>query len=74
VRAAMTGEITLTGEVLPVGGIREKVLGAKRYGMKRLILPKENASDVEELDPAWTGGLEFYFVEHFDEVVKLAIG
>jgi ATP-dependent Lon protease len=73
-RTAMTGEITLTGEVLPVGGIREKVLGAKRYGMKRLILPKENESDVEELDPTWTGGLEFFFVEHFDEVVELAIG
>ena len=73
-RLAMTGEITLTGEVLPVGGIREKVLAAKRYGMKTVLLPAENESDVEELDPAWTRGLKFHFVEHFDEVVKLVLG
>ena len=72
-RLAMTGEITLTGEVLPVGGIREKVLAAKRYGMKTVLLPSENASDVEELDPAWTRGLVFHFVEHFDEVVELVL-
>ncbi|MBC8403857.1 MAG: endopeptidase La [Planctomycetes bacterium] len=71
-RLAMTGEITLTGEVLPVGGIREKVLAAKRYGVKQLILPKANERDVKILDPEWTSGMSFHFVGHFNDVVDLA--
>jgi ATP-dependent Lon protease len=71
-RLAMTGEITLTGEVLPVGGIREKVLAAKRYGVKKLILPDQNQRDVKLLDPEWTRGMQFHFVGHFDQVAQLA--
>ena len=71
-RLAMTGEITLTGEVLPVGGIREKVLAAKRYGVKQVILPKANERDVKILDPEWTRGMTFHFVGHFNEVADLA--
>ena len=71
-RLAMTGEITLTGEVLPVGGIREKVLAAKRYGVKQVILPKANERDVKILDPEWTRGMNFHFVAHFNEVADLA--
>ncbi len=67
-RLAMTGEITLTGEVLPVGGIREKVLAAKRYGMRQVVVPEENRRDVKLLDPNWTGGLKFHFVSHYDQV------
>jgi len=70
-RLAMTGEITLTGEVLPVGGIREKVLAAKRSGVKQVLLPSQNEPDVEELDPNWTRGLTFHFVSHYDEVREL---
>jgi len=74
VRTAMTGEITLTGEVMPVGGIREKVLSAKRLGVKRVLLPVENRRDVEELEEAWTRGLAIHYVDHFEDVVKLAFG
>ncbi|MDA1259581.1 MAG: endopeptidase La [Planctomycetota bacterium] len=72
-RTAMTGEISLTGEVLPVGGIREKVLGAKRQGVRTVILPAENRSDVTEMDPAWTRGMRFLYVERFEDVAKLAL-
>ena len=71
-RTAMTGEITLTGEVLPVGGIREKVLAAKRLGIKTVLLPSENERDVTVLDEAWTKGLRFVYVSQFDEVLKAA--
>lgn len=71
-RLAMTGELTLTGEVLPVGGIREKVLVAKRRGIKRVVLPFENERDVRELDEGWTRGLEFLYVRRFDEVLAAA--
>ena len=70
----MTGEITLTGEVMPIGGVREKVLAAKRLGIKTVILPAENERDVKQLDASWTRGLRIEFVEHFTEVVKLAFG
>jgi ATP-dependent Lon protease len=73
-RVAMTGEITLTGEVMPIGGVREKVLAAKRLGIKTVILPAENERDVKQLDASWTRGLRIEFVEHFTEVVKLAFG
>jgi len=71
-RLAMTGEITLTGEVLPIGGVREKVLTARRRGIRTVILPVENERDVKELDPLWTRGLAFVFVSRFEEVEKAA--
>jgi ATP-dependent Lon protease len=74
VRTAMTGEITLTGEVMPVGGIREKVLSAKRLGVKRVLLPAENERDVQQLEEEWTRGLDIIHVEHFDGVVREAFG
>ena len=70
-RLAMTGEITLTGEVLAVGGIREKVLSAKRLGCRTVVLPDGNRRDVEQLDPAWTRGLKIQFVARFEDVVPL---
>lgn len=71
---AMTGEITLRGEVLPVGGISEKVLAAKRAGIKKVLLPKDNEKDIQEIDPSYLKGLQFHFVERVDEVLNLALG
>ncbi len=65
---AMTGELTLVGEVLPIGGVREKVLAAKRYGLKRVILPAENRRDVEELKPDLVKGVRFVYVDEYQEV------
>ncbi len=70
---AMTGELSLTGKVLPVGGIKEKVLAAKRAGIKTIILPKQNEKDLKEVPVAHRKGLKFYPVSHFDEVLKIAI-
>jgi ATP-dependent Lon protease len=70
---AMTGELSLTGKVLPVGGIKEKVLAAKRAGIKTVILPKQNENDLKEVPERHRKGLKFYPVEHFDEVLKIAI-
>jgi ATP-dependent Lon protease len=70
---AMTGELSLTGKVLPVGGIKEKVLAAKRAGIKNIILPKENEKDLKEVPERHRKGLSFYPVEHFDEVLKIAL-
>ncbi|MGZ8783034.1 MAG: endopeptidase La [Gaiellaceae bacterium] len=64
----MTGEITLTGQVLPIGGIREKVLAAERAGLTRVILPLENADDLEELPPETRRALEFVLVDHVEDV------
>ena len=69
---AMTGELSLTGKVLPVGGIKEKVLGAKRAGIKEIILPKDCEKDLSEVPERHRKGLKFYPVEHFDEVLKIA--
>jgi len=71
---AMTGELSLTGKVLPVGGIKEKVLAAKRAGIKTVILPKQNEKDLKEVPERHRKGLKFFPVEHFDEVLKIAIG
>ena len=70
---AMTGEITLRGRVLPVGGIKEKVLAAHRYGVKRVLLPMANKRDLEELPENIKKTMEFYPVSHLDEVLSLAL-
>ncbi|MBI4890349.1 MAG: endopeptidase La [Acidobacteria bacterium] len=70
---AMTGEITLTGRVLPIGGVKEKVLAARRAGMKRVILPKANAKDLRDLPENVREEMEFHFAERIEEVFKVAI-
>ncbi len=70
---AMTGEITLRGKVEPVGGIKEKILAAKRAGIKEIILCKDNKKDIEEINSAYLKGLRFHFVERISEVLKLSI-
>lgn len=70
---AMTGEITLRGKVLPVGGIREKILAAKRAGIKEIILCKENQKDIEEIKPLYLKGLKFHYVEDIKDVLDLAL-
>jgi ATP-dependent Lon protease len=69
-RVAMTGEITLRGKVLPVGGIKEKVLAAKRAGIERVVLPERNRRDVEEVDSGLLSGLGLEFVETIDEALQ----
>jgi len=70
---AMTGEITLRGRVLPVGGIKEKVMAAHRAGCKIIILPMENKKDLEDIATNIKKDLEFFLVEHMDEVLKIAL-
>ena len=70
---AMTGEITLRGKVLPVGGIREKILAAKRAGIKEIILCKDNKKDIDEIKPLYLKGLEFHYVEDIKEVLEIAL-
>jgi len=67
---AMTGEITLRGRVLPIGGLKEKLLAAKNAGVKIVLVPKENRADVEELDKEIKQGLEIAFVENMEEVIE----
>jgi ATP-dependent Lon protease len=69
---AMTGEITLRGKVLPVGGIKEKVLAAHRMGIKKILLPEENKPDLEDLPEAVRGELEFVFLKKVDDAVREA--
>ncbi len=70
---AMTGEITLRGAVLPVGGIKEKVLAARRAGIRRVILPERNRKDVEEISAPLREGMEFIFVSQMDDVISIAL-
>jgi len=70
---AMTGEITLRGRVLPIGGVKEKVLGAVRAGIRTIVLPKENARDLEDLPPDVRQSLEVHLVEELGEVLSLAL-
>ena len=72
-RIAMTGEITLRGKVLPVGGIKEKILAAKRAGIKEIILSKNNLKDVSEIKDIYIDGLEFHYVSNIKEVLDVAI-
>ncbi len=70
---AMTGEITLRGKVLPVGGIREKILAAKRAGIKEVILCHENKKDIDEIKKEYIKGIKFHFVDHIREVLQIAL-
>lgn len=70
---AMTGEITLRGRVLPIGGLKEKLLAAKSAGIKTVLIPKENKVDVEELSSEITKGLEILPVENMGEVLRQAL-
>lgn len=72
-RIAMTGEITLRGNVLPVGGIKEKILAAKRAGIKEIILSEVNRKDIDEIKDIYIKGLTFHYVKNIDEVVKIAL-
>jgi ATP-dependent Lon protease len=69
----MTGEITLRGQVLPVGGIKEKVLAAKRAGLKDIILCWQNEKDVQEINPDYIKGLRFHYVKTMNQVIEMAL-
>lgn len=70
---AMTGEITLRGRILPVGGIKEKILAAKRSGIKTIILSEDNRKDIEEINPDFIKGVEFKFMKTISEVIKYVL-
>lgn len=70
---AMTGEITLRGKVLPVGGIKEKILAAKRAGIKEIILCAENEKHITEIKQEYLKGLTFHYVDRMEEVLDIAI-
>jgi ATP-dependent Lon protease len=70
---AMTGEITLRGKVLPVGGIKEKLLAARRAGIRRVVLPEKNNSDVKEIADKLLEGLSLDFVSTIDEVLDTTL-
>jgi ATP-dependent Lon protease len=72
-RLAMTGEITLRGKVLPVGGIKEKILAAKRAGIKEIILCAKNKKDIDEIKPSYIDDLTIHYVDHVEEVLKIAL-
>ncbi|EON79386.1 ATP-dependent protease La Type I [Lunatimonas lonarensis] len=72
-RLAMTGEITLRGKVMPVGGIKEKILAAKRAGITDIILCNKNRKDLEEIDDSYLKGITFHLVDHVQEVIQLAL-
>lgn len=71
-RVAMTGEITLRGRVLPIGGLKEKMLAARQAGIKKILVPKKNEADVEEISEEIKGGMEIVFVQQMEEVVREA--
>jgi ATP-dependent Lon protease len=70
---AMTGEITLSGKVLPIGGLKEKALAAHRYGIKTILIPEKNVQDLEELPKKVRDDIKFIPVSHMDQVLKLAL-
>ena len=67
---AMTGEMTLRGKVLPVGGIKAKILAAKRSGVKTIVICEDNRKDVEDIKPIYVKGLDFIYVKDIQEVLK----
>lgn len=69
----MTGEITLRGKVLPIGGVREKILAAHRAGIKHVILPAKNEKDIVDIPKKALADLELHFVKQMDEVLELAL-
>lgn len=69
----MTGEITLTGEVLPIGGVKEKVLAANEFGIKQILLPEKNKRDLEELPKSVQDKLQFVYVKNVREVLEHAL-
>jgi len=69
----MTGEITLRGRILEIGGVKEKIIAAHRAGLKQVVLPKDNKKDLEEIPKKITNSLKLHFVNHMDQVLKLAI-
>ncbi len=69
----MTGEITLRGQVLPVGGIKEKVLAAHRAGIRTIVMPKRNKKDIEEIPKKVQKEIRFYFADNMWDVLKLAL-
>ena len=70
---AMTGEITLRGKVLPVGGIKEKILAAKRLGINTIVLSKMNQKDIDDIEPLYLDGLQFHFIEKMEEALVIAL-
>ena len=70
---AMTGEISIRGRVLPIGGLKEKTMAALRHGVKTVILPKENEKDLREIDPTVRNALNFLLVDHVDAVIDAAL-
>jgi ATP-dependent Lon protease len=72
-KLAMTGEITLRGKVLPIGGLKEKLLAAKTAGIKKVLVPDENRKDVEEISTEITDGIEIVYVTTMDEVLTHAL-
>ena len=70
---AMTGEITLRGNILPIGGLKEKTLAAYREGLKTIVLPQENERDIEDIPDVVRSSLEFVPVGHMDEVLRVAL-
>jgi ATP-dependent Lon protease len=69
----MTGELTLTGQVLPIGGVREKALAAQRAGLKRVVLPRENEFDLEDLPAQTRRELDFVLVDSIEQVLDVAM-
>ena len=72
-KIAMTGEITLRGKVLPVGGIKEKLLAAKRSGIKEIILSSQNRKDVSVINEQYLRNMTFYYVDNMHEVIDIAL-
>ena len=70
---AMTGEITLRGQVLPVGGIKEKVLAARRAGLKEIIMCWQNEKDIDEINPQYIKGIKFHYVKTMQQVLDIAL-
>jgi ATP-dependent Lon protease len=70
---AMTGEITLRGRVLPIGGLKEKLIAAHRGGVKTVVIPKENQKDLKDIPKSITSQMDIRFVEHMDEVLSHAL-